>query len=125
MENEYIDVPWWFELPTKEEYKFIKLFEEYLVKYNSEYWPINCSINIPWITLMWIHESVIISKKFWFVKWLVEHQKIDLFTPKQYFFDKIFSDTYEWDFVCEVYEIVIIVLSIQDNPIKYLCSILR
>lgn len=121
MENEYIYVPWWFELPTNKEYKFIKLFEEYLVKYNSEYWPINCSINIPWITLMWIHESVIISEKFWFIDWLVKNDKIDF----NFWF---IYHTYDEDELGEKYsdlDSLIMYLSIQDNPIEYLCSILK
>lgn len=130
MKNEYINVSWWFELPTKEETNFIKLFEEYLLKYNSEHWPINCSINIPWITLMWIHESVIISKQFWFIERLVEQNKINWRKKTELYYN---ISCYDWDWW--EYELMwpnftdteqlIMILSIQDNPIEYLCSILK
>ena len=74
-------------------------------------------------------ESYIISARYWFIKWLVDNDKIDFDTiPNkikeiwmpiliqweiQYWFDS--SDLY-W---------LLMVLSIQDNPIEFLVSILK
>lgn len=61
-------------------------------------------------------EPVIISKKFWFIKWLFDNGKID--------FDKIqiwFQLTlWYWK-----YDSLIMVLAVQDKPIEYLVSILK
>lgn len=67
----------------------------------------------------------IISKKYWFIKWLVDNDKI-----------------YSWDIALTVYnldlragkhtyteypiyESLLMLLAIQDNPIEYLISVLR
>jgi hypothetical protein len=57
-------------------------------------------------------ENVICSKKFWFIKWLVENEKIDL--------DRIpaIEDN-------GATNIVLMLLSIQDEPIEFLISILK
>lgn len=72
----------------------------------------------------WFHveEAEIISKKFWFIQWLVGMAKIDyeawhkVFIDSNYF-DNI-SDLYE-------YEVLTMYLSIQDDPIEFLSSILK
>ena len=66
----------------------------------------------------------IISKQFWFIKWLVENDKID----REKFYDKardIISDfdlkwKYEW-----ASNEVIMILSISDTPIEDLISYLK
>lgn len=52
----------------------------------------------------------------WFIKWLVDNDKID-FDKTQIWFQ---LTLWYWK-----YESLLMILSIQDNPIKYLCSILR
>lgn len=67
-------------------------------------------------------EETITCKKFWFIKWLVGMAKIDyeawhkVFIDSNYF-DNI-SDLYE-------YEVLTMYLSIQDDPISFLISILK
>ena len=74
-------------------------------------------------------EAVVISKKFWFIKSLVENDKIDI--------NKIHKIWYIWghdgyiwyDICCEEprpndYECLIMELSIQDKTIEFLISIL-
>jgi hypothetical protein len=56
------------------------------------------------------YEAYLISKKYWFIKWLVENEKIDE--------NKIFND-------CWLYYSVLMKLAIQDEPIKFLISILK
>ena len=59
----------------------------------------------------------ICSKKFWFIKWLVENDKIDL--------DEIpyLTDEHWWGF--NEYEEVIMILSISDTPIENLILYLK
>ena len=60
----------------------------------------------------------VISKKFWFIKWLVDNDKID--------FDKL-EDNSDWFFIdlSDNYLEILALLSIQDNPIEFLVSILK
>lgn len=55
-------------------------------------------------------EDTIISKRYWFIKWLVDNDKIDE--------NKIFND-------CWLYDSVLMKLAIQDEPIDFLISILK
>ena len=102
--------------------KLIELLNEYweydLVEHNWEIckwdtddeWEINIYTD---------YTNNIISKKFWFIKWLVENDKI--------IFDKLenvnkYNDIlYLWI----VYYCLLMILSIQDNPIEFLVSILK
>ena len=86
-------------------------------------------------------EELIISKKFWFIQWLVENEKIDLdkswLDIKDYLsynkrYDKwiVMAENYDNDtFVVREfyspYEQLLMLLSIQDNPIEFLISILK
>ena len=64
----------------------------------------------------------IISKKFWFIQWLVGMVKIDYEAWHKVFIDSNYfgniSDLYE-------YEVLTMYLSIQDDPIEFLISILK
>lgn len=77
----------------------------------------------------WLEYEIVIGKRYWFIKWLVDNDKIDfdiipnkikkIWMPIliqweiQYWFDS--SDLY-W---------LLMVLSIQDEPISFLCSVLK
>ena len=69
-----------------------------------------------------IDDERIISKKFWFIKWLVENEKIDFSREWEYStksieeFDWLLRDDSDW---------LIMLLSIQDEPIEFLISILK
>ena len=72
----------------------------------------------------------IISKQYWFIKWLVENEKIDL--------EKVINGAY-WCFPIiyieymqelysdneSLYESLLMLLAIQDEPISFLISILK
>jgi hypothetical protein len=66
-------------------------------------------------------ELLIISKSYWFIKWLVENEKID--------YEKVRS--WEWNGSRWHFETVqpeyyiIMLLAIQDEPIEFLVSILK
>ena len=64
-------------------------------------------------------QELVLSHRFCFVKWLVENDKID-------------RDKWEWDFyydklslIIEPYERLLMLLAIQDEPIRFLCEILK
>lgn len=64
-----------------------------------------------------IEEAQVISKRFWFIQWLVDNDKID----KDYYLA----------YVCNLWEEfsmennIIMNLSIAKNPIEYLCKMLK
>lgn len=75
---------------------------------------------------MVLGEETIISKKFWFIEWLVEKDKIDYWKIGE------IVNGYKWSlrekaFVVNdcVYESMLMLLSIQDDPIEFLISILK
>ena len=68
----------------------------------------------------------IISKQYWFIKWLVENEKINFEWMSWHW--KIISyltekKDYKWNDVKEW--VVLMLLSIQDEPIEFLVSILK
>ena len=64
----------------------------------------------------------IISKKFWFIKWLVENDKIDLVNVIKNIKWCPF-DTHYWNM--NKYECILMALSISDTPIEDLISYLK
>lgn len=67
----------------------------------------------------------IISKKFWFIEWLVENEKIDVERVKESWF---ITRTFDLDECWEPYsdlESLLMLLSIQDEPISFLISLLK
>lgn len=59
----------------------------------------------------------VISKKFWFIKWLRSHDRIRDFGPLEQLVNGY------WRF--QEYESRLMLLSIQDEPIEFLISILK
>ena len=62
------------------------------------------------------------SKSFWFIKWLVDNDKIT-FDENEYkkSIEKLNGDCRPF----EEYELLLMVLSIEDDPIEFLISILK
>lgn len=90
---------------------------------------LNMLIDIYEEEVVWVHsvwekitdkeEARIISKKFWFIKWLVRNEHIDfkkLDTPR---FNQLVDNT------LDSYFALLMLLSIQDEPIDFLISILK
>ena len=76
-----------------------------------------------WVRLAWpdvdvndkeelVLEATLISKKYWFIQWLVENDKIDL-------------DEFSTIDGFDDYECLLMWLAIDDNPIEFLVSILK
>ena len=107
--------------------KLIELLNEYVEKWNKsdlyykfelENWELYCYNDVS--DVLWTMQDeamVICSKKFWFIKWLVENERIDLEKVKinwlNYINDEILENK------------ILMLLSIQDNPIEFLVSILK
>ena len=90
---------------------------EKLEKLLKEYAPNYCN-DLPNGIIM---DELVISKRFWFIKWLVENDKIDLLklTCMNPQYTEILDSDFSWE------ERIIMVLSIEENPISFLISILK
>ena len=73
-------------------------------------------VDCDWETEIAWSDSLICSKKFWFIKWLVENEKIE-------WDEKFYLEDDDWLF--GTYECLLMLLAIQDNPIEFLISILK
>jgi hypothetical protein len=84
-----------------------------------------------WVRLAWpdvdvndkeelVLEATLMSKKYGFIKWLVDNHKIRIWEFDNYVLRKC------WDFNwISDYDGILMVLSIQDEPIEFLVSILK
>ena len=107
--------------------KLIELFKEYVDNHwtdtkdiEKEYWVIDYWQWFQYWTREYLYE-IIVSKKFWFIKWLVENEKIDI--------DKV-EEKSEYKFIKNgwwehIIEDVLMLLAIEDEPINFLISILK
>lgn len=93
--------------------KLIELLNEYD---NEEFWEALYMEN-----KVYANDFLIISKKFWFIQWLVENDKIDLMKLKKWIEDNKFYCA-KWG---KITNMLLMLLSIQDNPIEFLISILK
>ena len=104
------------------EKKEIWILIELLNEYSKEIWYFN-EEDLQWQTKAWI-----LSKEFWFIKWLVENDKIDIW-QKLFNLTKndnrksIICDLDNNDFSWE--DTFLMLLSISDTPIEDLISYLR
>ena len=86
--------------------------EIYLYTYAEDYWA-SKSRNI---TLD------VISKQYWFIKWLVENDKID---TESYCRVTSIERKWEKDVYRDEVDSLLMLLAIQDEPIRFLCEILK
>lgn len=72
-------------------------------------------------------ERIVISKKYWFIKWLVDNDKIDFEKTRDKKFIWIDFDLVEWlDWYEITYtDVFLMLLSIQDTPIDFLTKIIK
>ena len=117
----------------KEMSKLIELLNEYNKEitneeigwkkrnYDEEFWNL-----LYWDYNWWtFSEMYCISKRYGFIKRLVENDKIDMSKAKYYSDLIYYEDYWEWDWACKDYEFVIMLLSIQDNSTEFLISVLK
>ena len=74
-----------------------------------------------------IIQIYIISKSYWFIKWLVENDKIDNKKIADETYVKVNWEWYELILGChyDLYQQTLMLLAIQDEPIEFLISILK
>lgn len=90
-------------------------------------------IDDEWIDEQQVYDEWICSKKFWFIKWLVENDKIsnDWIKPRTDLVKEITIVDYKtgdaiwWENKYTEVEQLIMYLSIQDEPIRFLCEIIK
>jgi len=94
---------------------------------HNEQWESYYYVSDIWNTIIeHIPPVLLVSKKFWFIKWLVENNKIDTDKIENKFYNEICITDY-WDKNRAYWksDLVISVLSISDTPIDDLLSYLR
>ena len=71
-------------------------------------------------------DCVIISKRFWFILWLIEHKHINIYklmdARHQYY--KVCWTYPHWKAV-DLYENVLAVIAVHDDPVEYLSNYLN
>lgn len=110
--------------------KLIELLNEYEKELNTGlHWRIDEKYWMlwRWLNLMWV-DQYLISKHYWFIKRLVDNDKIDRLTfctvetPSSKYEDfDLWPETPREDYT----NILLMDLAIQDKPIEFLISILR
>ena len=98
--------------------KLLKLLNEFkggktfkFTGYDEKYWMFDTNLNADGNTSL--PEETIICKKFWFIQWLVQNNK-----TKKIEYWLWYTSYSEW-------ENLIRLLSIQDDPISFLISVLK
>lgn len=82
-------------------------------------------IRVQWDEIWpYVAESIILNKKFWFIKWLVENDKIDLWTRDPLFITELAGEQ-EKQMPYSFYEEMLIRLALSDTPIEDLISYLK
>ena len=118
--------------------KLIELLNEYEkeVKKSEKVWSIDNDWDICRQTYEWVdyneyteymNTNNLISKSFWFIKWLVDNDKIDLWKIKKLYrkSNEHSIHTYPIMYKYSDYESLLMLLSIQENPISFLISVLK
>ncbi len=67
------------------------------------------------------NKLLVISKGYWFIKWLVESNKIELDAWPLYWCQLIMYNRQPYT----LYETILMLLAIEENPINLSCSILK
>lgn len=68
-----------------------------------------------------VWDVYIVSKEFWFIEWLVQNDKVD----RSYVL-RIWYEMEEWNFYhYDDYYNLLMLLAIQDEPVKFLSEILK
>lgn len=104
-----------------------------LIKIKDWYEDVSYRKQSDWWYMFWldgkaIREEWIYSKRFWFIKWLVENDKVDLDKLEKIWYEKIIY-WYDWQYreIVEYskYKCLLMLLSISDTPIEDLISYLK
>lgn len=98
------------------EYRLEKELPEY-TKYISKTWYFTHKL------YFYEHYSWVISKKFWFIQWLVDQNKVEFDRARDRSdFPLLYAGW--WEFYSDA-DVITATLSIEDDPINFLVSILK
>ena len=101
------------------EFKEGKSFK--FTKYDEKYWIFDTDLNRDGNTSL--PEETIICKKFWFIQWLMDQNKVEFDRARDRSdFPLLYAGW--WGFYSDA-DIIVATLSIQDDPISFLISILK
>lgn len=78
-----------------------------------------------WDCLSWVVDEIhLISKPYWFIKWLVENDKIDYkkLRWEERYIQLVDMVEFDWS---KRLEVLLMLLAIKDEPINFLISILK
>lgn len=94
----------------------LKLREESKWEINDEW----CLVREEWVVKK-LNVDLIISKKYWFIRDLVKADRIDLLklTCMNPQYTEILDSDFSWE------DRIIMILSIEENPISFLISVLK
>ena len=81
-------------------------------------------VDCDWETEIVWSDSLICSKKYWFIQWLVENEKIDYWKRNPLFITELVGEQ-EKQVPYSFYEEMLIRLAVSDTPIKDLISYLK
>lgn len=92
-------------------------------RYDEQYWMFDTNLNMDGNTSL--PEETITCKKFWFIKWLVESNKVN--RVKEVINGIEYYGHWQIENVdCySQYDSLLMLLSIQDNPISFLISVIK
>lgn len=110
-----------FYIITNSKMKILDCFNAYNCSPEMAEWePVSERTEKDWNTTSRIYKAYILSKDYWWIKRLVKNDKVDINKLKH----EIYVNMME-SLPFENYERLIMLLSIQDEPLKFLESILK
>jgi hypothetical protein len=116
-----------FRQMTKEKESWLTKLIELLNEYDKplgwyyEDWVLDCKLNLyEYMAYEWI-----CSARYWFIKWLVENDKIDLDKVKEIWIKHNGRMDVDGLYRFSVYERLLMLLAISDTPIEDLISYLK
>ena len=94
-----------------------------LARFTSYDW-INKVFNLSNGCSFWV--EFVLSKRYWFIEWLVKKDKIDFYKVSQSENElEVDVNVYRSSFEDDNYYWLLMILSIQDEPIEFLISVLK
>jgi len=108
--------------------KLLKLLNEYQEERDSEYRFISIEdwdfFKITSVLWTWLWAETVFSKKFLFIRRLVENNKLEM-EKLEYKYQDLVYELEQSDFYKSREDFALMLLSIQDNPVEFLVSILK
>ena len=123
----------------KKEIRLIELLNEYEKNNKTDLWTHwyewclyenNLALRSAWVFQIWTFIIILlISKEYGFIQRLVDNDKIDLENQAMQYaksdLSKFFTEWKDKNWMSDDYAMLLMLLSIQNEPIEFLCSILK